>query len=73
MGERFFTPGSPLAGRLVPRDWAAMDYAAKRQALVDYGYAVDWGHAGGLMAGHSAAVRRYRKSLRGREAREFSS
>lgn len=55
--KRFFTVGSPLQGRAIPRDWFAMDANGKRKALVDYGYARNWGAACSMLGRHAAAIR----------------
>ena len=59
--KRFFTPGSPLEGKAVPRDWFSMDVNGKRQALISYGYARDWNQASAFLSGHANAVRQEKR------------
>jgi hypothetical protein len=62
--NRFFTPGSPLEGKRLPPDWHVLtDLNVKRRALVSMGYAQDFESAKRLLGQHSAAVRRYRRSV----------
>lgn len=61
--DRFFTPGSPLEGKVLPPDWSRLDLNAKRRALVAMGYAVDFAGAMRLLGRHSAAVRRHKREV----------
>jgi hypothetical protein len=54
--DRFFTTGSPLRGRAVPRDWRLLDPAGKRARLVALGWAGDLYEAGRVLAKHAAAA-----------------
>lgn len=67
-GERFADNGSPLAGRVVPRDWKAMDLAAKRACLIANGWALDFYDAGRVLAKHAAAATQGRKAKAARAA-----
>lgn len=64
--ERFIDNGSPLSGRLVPRDWKAMDVTAKKACLIANGWAVDFYDAGRVLAKHSAAATQGRKAKEAR-------
>ena len=65
-GDRFVENGSPLAGRLVPRDWKAMDPTAKKACLIANGWAADFYEAGRVLAKHSAAATQGRKAKEAR-------
>jgi hypothetical protein len=65
-GDRFADNGSPLAGRLVPRDWKAMDPTAKKACLIANGWALDFYDAGRVLAKHSAAATQGRKAKEAR-------
>jgi hypothetical protein len=61
-GDRFARNGSPLAGKLVPRDWALMDYSAKKACVLANGWAPSFYEAGVVLAKHSWAAREGRKA-----------
>ena len=58
----FDVDGSPLKGRVIPRDWFDLDFRGKRFALVKFGLAMDLSEAASILGKHSAAVRRARKA-----------
>jgi hypothetical protein len=60
--DRFARNGSPLGGRLVPRDWKSMDHQAKQACLVANGWAHDFYDAGRVLALHAAAAMQDRKA-----------
>ena len=66
--ERFARNGSPLAGRVVPRDWKAMEPSAKKACLIANGWAADFYEAGRVLAKHSAAATQCRKAKAARAA-----
>ena len=72
MGDRFATNGSPLAGRLVPRDWKMMNLAARRACLIANGWATDVYDAGRVLAKHAAAAVQGRKIKQARAALAMS-
>jgi hypothetical protein len=65
---RFVRNGSPLAGKLVPRDWALMDYQAKKACVLANGWAGSFYEAGVVLAQHAAAAVRGRKARAARVA-----
>ena len=67
--DRWNVPGSPLDGKKVPQDWNLLEFPAKKQALVHYGYAKSFSHAAKVMACHSGAVR-HNRAERERQERE---
>jgi hypothetical protein len=67
-GDRFARNGSPLAGRVVPHDWAAMDYTAKKACVLANGWAGSFYEAGVVLAQHAAAAVRGRKAKAARVA-----
>jgi hypothetical protein len=67
-GDRFVENGSPLSGRLVPRDWKLMNPTAKRACLIANGWATDFYDAGRVLAKHAAAAVQGRKAKEARAA-----
>jgi hypothetical protein len=68
MCDRFARNGSPLAGRVVPRDWARLDFNGKRASLLANGWAADFYEAGRVLALHAAAARAGQKARAARAA-----
>ena len=53
--DRFARNGSPLAGKVVPRDWSLMDYNAKKSCILANGWAEGFYEAGVVLAQHAEA------------------
>ena len=67
-GDRFADNGSPLSGRVVPRDWKRMNLSARRACLIANGWATDFYDAGRVLAKHAAAAVQGRKAKEARAA-----
>jgi hypothetical protein len=66
--DRFARNGSPLAGKVVPRDWSLMDYNAKKGCILANGWAGSFYEAGVVLAQHAAAAVSGRKAKAARVA-----